>query len=865
MSLWSRIRNTLSPASYESGIREELDFHLEMDRRNGHDAREARIRLGNPTRIEEQVRDVRIATWLESWLLDLRLGARMLIKYPGLALAGGVGMAVAVALAAGGYGVMTNDFLSPHLPFPNSDRLVSIELWDSAGRVPERRILHDYQSWRDNLKSFEWIAAFRTLHSNLIAPGARPESVRVAAMTASGFQVAGVQPLMGRFLKPEDERAGSPSVIVIGESVWRNRFAGDPGILGRTVQLGATRHEIVGVMPEGFAFPVNDRFWVPLRAAALPADSLTGPDLMVFGRLAPGATIESAQAELTAAIARAALELPRTYARLQPRVTPYPLAFVGMSGPDDTTAALSPQALFISLMVLVCLNVAILVYARTATRNEELGLRTALGAGRRRIVGQLFLEAFVLSFLAALGGIAIAALALRQVASATLSLAADLPFWISFRLSPATILYAVALSVLAAAIIGIVPALQATRRRLQGFRLRGAGGMRLGKTWTILIVAQVTCAVALLPPAVSGAWNDLQDGIAGTGFAAQRFLSAELSMDAGRFADRQTELLRRVEADPQVSGVTFSLTIPGDERDARIEAEAGSGPVETKFNRVDLNFFEVFHVPSLAGRGFESGDDAPEASAVIVNQPLAQALFGGNALGRRIRYTTGGPAPLNGEPGRWYRIVGIVRDFPTGVSPGMRGTNLKLYHAAAPGQLNPAMLAIRMRGGAPGAFASRLVDIGQSVDPGLNLRKIRGLDEALRSEQWISRLTAAVFIAITLSVLILSSAGIYALMSFTVSQRRKEIGIRMALGADWKRIVGGIFSRALMQLAAGAALGLALAIVAQHASGGVLIGENANIVLPLVTLTVVAVGLLAALGPARRSLRIDPREALSEE
>ncbi len=220
---------------------------------------------------------------------------------------------------------------------------------------------------------------------------------------------------------------------------------------------------------------------------------------------------------------------------------------------------------------------------------------------------------------------------------------------------------------------------------------------------------------------------------------------------------------------------------------------------------------------------------------------------------------------MNGEPGRWYRIAGIVRDFPTGVSPGMRGTNLKLYHAAAPGQLNPAMLAIQIRGGAPGAFSSRLVDIGQAVDPALNLRRIRGLDEALRSEQWISRLTASVFIGITLSVLMLSAAGIYALMSFTVSQRRKEIGIRMALGADWKRIVGGIFSRALMQLAIGAGLGIALGIVAQNASGGVLLGENASIVLPLVTLTVVAVGLLAALGPARRSLRIDPRGALAEE
>jgi ABC-type antimicrobial peptide transport system permease subunit len=341
-------------------------------------------------------------------------------------------------------------------------------------------------------------------------------------------------------------------------------------------------------------------------------------------------------------------------------------------------------------------------------------------------------------------------------------------------------------------------------------------------------------------------------------------------MDSGepglsrRFAERQTELIRRLQTEPPISAVTFSLSIPGDERSAHVVAESQPESLEVTFNRVDVDFFRVFRVPILSGRGFEPGDEQ-DSSAIVVNQPLAQMLFGGDALGRRIRYTSGDPIALNGEPGRWYRIIGIVRDFPTGVSPGMRGTNLKLYHPAAPGQLNPAMLAIQMRGGTPAAFSARLLDIGEAVDRDLNLRKIRGLDEALRSEQWISRLTASVFIAITLSVLMLSSAGIYALMSFTVSQRRREIGIRMALGADWKQIVVGIFSRALVQLAAGAALGVALGIVAQKASGGVIMGSNANVVLPVVTLTVVAVGLLAALGPARRSLQIEPRDALAEE
>jgi hypothetical protein len=278
-----------------------------------------------------------------------------------------------------------------------------------------------------------------------------------------------------------------------------------------------------------------------------------------------------------------------------------------------------------------------------------------------------------------------------------------------------------------------------------------------------------------------------------------------------------------------------------------------------RLNRVDVDYFRVFEVPILAGRGLGQGDideESPGGRAVVVNLPFALEVFGGNALGKRIRYV---------DSERWYEIVGIVSDFPTGVSPRMRETALKVFHPIAAGQVQPAVIGIRMRGGAPSTFTQRLREIAGAVDPDLHLRNIRGLDEALRSEQWISRMTAAAFVAITVSVLMLSSAGIYALMSFTVLQRRKEIGIRMALGADWKRIVASIFSRALLQLAAGGALGAILGIMLEKASGAVLMRGNAATVLPAVALVMMAVGFLAALGPARRSLRIEPSEALREQ
>jgi hypothetical protein len=299
-----------------------------------------------------------------------------------------------------------------------------------------------------------------------------------------------------------------------------------------------------------------------------------------------------------------------------------------------------------------------------------------------------------------------------------------------------------------------------------------------------------------------------------------------------------------------------------------------------RFNRVDVNFFRAFDVPILAGRGFEPADVAPagagpaelpEAAAVVVNQAFAQRIFGGDALGRRIRYAGrsyagggSGASAQDGEPGPWYEIVGIVRDFPTGVSPGMKDSQFKLYHAAAAGQVKPVNIALRVRGGDRSTFAQRLPEIAAAVDADLQLRNVLSMDGALRKEQWVRRLEAAVLGSVSLSVLMLSSAGIYALMSFTVSQRRKEIGIRMALGADRKRIVASIFSRAFGQLAAGAALGIASGAMIERASGGDLMKGNAAVVLTVVALLMMAVGFLAALGPARRCLRIEPTEALRE-
>jgi putative ABC transport system permease protein len=832
-------------------------------------------------------------TTLDSWWLDVKLGIRIFIKHPGLALVGVFGIAVAIAIAAGGFSVIYRNFLAPSLPFEEGDRIVSIQIWDSAANKPELRILHDYQVWRKGLKSIQEIGAFRTITPNLTARGAQPESVSVALMSASGFRVTRVRPLLGRYLVDEDEREGAASVIVIGENVWRNRFGSDPAVLGQTIQLGSTPFSIVGVMPDGFAFPINHRFWAPLRTGSTSAEPLSGPDLTVFGKLAPGATLESARAELAAITRTTALSFPEIYAQLRPQLKPYASPIVGSfetQNPTDLSELLMMNLPAAMVLVLVCLNVGILVYTRTAMRQGEISIRTALGASRRRIVAQLFVEALVLSVAGAVLGIVIAALALLQITAATQQIALELPFWISLRLSPVAVLYAGLLSVVAAAIVGIVPALKATRRGVQaGARIIGAdgSGMRFGGTWTLLVVAQVGFAVTLLPAAVFNAWDNIRAEFADPGFAAEEFLTAQLGMDdmqrtdraapgtaefSRRYASRLAELKRRLEAEPRVSSTTFSMSIPGDEPNALLDAQglAVTARLKVRFNRVDLNFFRALGVPMLAGRGFEPADVAPtaeprESGVVVVNQSFAQQIFGGDALGRRIRYAdrSRGDAPENAESGRWYEIVGIVRDFPDGVSPGMLESPLRLYHPVAAGQVLPVTMAIRVRGGDPSTFARRLSDITAAVDPDLHLRSILSLHDALRKEQWIRRLESAMLGSVSMSVLLLSSAGIYALMSFAVSQRRKEIGIRIALGADRRRIIASIFSRALGQLAAGAGLGVAAAAALEK--GNHLMRGHGAVVLPAVALFMMAVGFVAALGPARRGLRIEPTEALKEQ
>jgi putative ABC transport system permease protein len=438
--------------------------------------------------------------------------------------------------------------------------------------------------------------------------------------------------------------------------------------------------------------------------------------------------------------------------------------------------------------------------------------------------------------------------------------------------------------------VGVVPGLKATGRWMQSAlrQLGGATGLRLGKTSTALIVLQVAFSVAILPAGVLTGWQSIRHSTFEPGFAAEEFLMARLALDreipssaeaeaydrklAARFGNLQAELRRRLESEPGVSSVTFASYIPGDETEVWIEIDGVPPPKGSAFGhqvrslQVDLDLFDAFEVPILTGRQFDPGDLAIGTTAVIVNRIFVQQFLGeGNALGRRVRYVDRGDP---GEPcdlcGRWYEIVGVVDNLPAhAIEPGL--PEGRLYHPLSPGQVNSVSLAVRARGTAPAALAGRLREITTKLDPKLRVQRILPLDEIYRQERLEMYLSSATLGLVALSVLLLSAAGIYALMSFTVAQRRKEIGIRAALGADPRRILRSIFSRALGQLAIGIVAGILAAALLDRLAEGELMGGKEAILLPLVAALMTAVGLLAALGPARRGLRVQPTEALKEQ
>lgn len=882
-----RLRVLLRREEVERELEEEFAFHLEMETRNNLRAgmtpeaarRQAMLAFGGRERFREEVRDARWFAPVIALTPDVKLALRMLAKHPALTVIGALGMAVCVAIATAFFSFMSFYYSAP--PLDEGDRIVALDYLDMRNEDHSRATLFDLDTWKGSQRSVRQLSAFRDSHRHLHVPGGTTGGVRVAEMTASGFDVARVPPLLGRPLLKSDEAEGAPAVLVIGHDEWRRDFGADRGIVGRQVRLDGTPYTVVGVMPEGFRFPYHHGYWTALRSGPALYGPGEGPQVTIFGRLASEVPGAAAEAELRSVGARLAREFPAAYATFRPVVRPY--VHVVLDVHQYPAWIVWTMQLFAALVLAaVAVTVAALVYARTASRQAEIAVRTALGASRRRIVSQLFVEALALSSLAAATGLLIANAGFRQVVAITGP--GSLPYWIEPGLPASTVAYAMGLAVLAAFIVGVIPALAATGQRLQSTlrQMGGATGLRLGSTWSALIVVQVAVAVAVLPIVIAIAWNTVRERAEPT-FPVEEMLVLRLERDAApageapaappveqageSFAETQAELIRRIAAEPGVLGVTYASAPPRSGRGVRIEVEGGvttadAARVVVLSSGVAPNYFDVFGAQVLAGRPFGSGD-APDGAAAVVSRSFVRRFLGGEvALGRRVRGTAIA-AGDSVQPGPWLEIVGVVDDlYDESGEPELQGPAIYLPTALG---AEPVSVAIRTRGIDPGVLVPRLRDIAGEVAPGRPMT-VAGPDELRGGASGAAvRFSVILVSLVTLSVLLLCAAGISAMMSFAVTRRYREIGIRLALGASRRQVLRTIFSRSARQLALGLAVGVALAVLLERLSGGELMRGQHHVLVPMVAALVIAAALLATAGPARKALRVRPMEALRQE
>jgi predicted permease len=804
--------------------------------------------------------------------LDFKIGLRMLRRYPGITAMSTAAMAVAIALAML-YFEGLNKALHPSLPGADADRIVTVRYWDVGKRTVEDRSLYDFTIARTSLRTIEHLGAALMFSRNLTTEDHRVEPVRGAEITADAFTLLGIVPLLGRTLTARDEQPAEPLAAVIGERLWTTRFDRDPAVVGRSVKVGTADATVVGVMPERFGFPVNEHLWLPLRTKGTLLAPRSGPPVSIFGRLARGASPRQAEAELEGIAGGLAATNPEAYKNVHPRVVPYGAPPLEGDTPVIKNVLYAANTVFLLLLAVICTNVATLVFARTATRGWEVAVRNALGASRGRIIIQLFTEALVLTTLAAGLGIVLAKLALRWGVSGVGRNV--LPFWVTSSLSPTTLLYAGLLTLAAAVIVGVLPALRVSRLNVQdALRREQAAGasLRFGGVWTTVIVGQVAITVAMLPIAMvliiaSNRFQQRADGIAG----AERYLTAAVAFDrqepeadaaasAARGRRSLAELERRLRAEPGVEHVAFADRLPvmdTSKYGVEVDTAAGAPPTGLRVGtlaHVSSGFFDAFGSAIVAGRNF-SPVDVERGNVLIVNQSFTSLVFGDrNPVGQRIRIEHGEDG-ANADDG-WYEVVGVVRDVGWQMPEPME--RAAMYHPALLQPGTSVSVAVRVHD--PAGFAPRLRVLANGVDPEMQLSDVRLLTDAGGRGATLTWTVTYVIIVVSLLVLLLSASGVHALMSFIVARRTREIGIRVALGAPPTRIVSGIFARAFLQIAAGIIVGIVLVALKID------FGSVTQVLLLIgAALVMLVAGLVACILPLKRALTINPTDALRAE
>lgn len=870
-----RLRALLFRSRLDRDLHEELEFHVEMDteargRRGeaGDVARRAAEReLGGVLRVKDAARDARGVRAIEDLLLDLRIGFRALLRKPAFTAATLLTFALGVGGTAAVFGAVHGILLSP-LPYPEVDRLVFA--WERDARNPDRRLEAspaNFLDWRQRARAFQGLASMEPYGLDLLSAEG-PEYLPTWLVSERFFDLLGVRPLHGRTFRPDEHQAGRGRVVVLGHAIWQRRFGADVGVVGRVLTLDQEPYEVIGVMPREFDL-MDEAVWAPKVWQGYEAQSRSSQFYTVIGRLADGVTPEAASADMDRVAAELAREYPTTNADLGVTLVPYAEQIVG--GAREALLILLGA---VGLVLLVAAaNVTSLQLARALDRGREFAVRTALGAGRGRMVRQLVTESLALAVVGSLLGflLAVAALAaLRQVAPP------ELPRPDRLQADGWVLGFALLLGLVTAIAAGLAPALAAARedpaRGLHGGRAstasRGVRRLRAG-----LVTTQFAVALVLL---------------VGSGLLLRSFVSL-LQEERGFRTDKvlvmvaqawsyfptppeRAEFVRqvidRLEAVPGVEAAGMTSSIPLGET---IGAEQGrltviGAPVvpgqeaEVHVTVATEGFFRVLAIPLRSGRRFEPTDAAGGRPVALINETLARRFFPGEEpVGRRIGVTF-----RRWEGGPEVEIVGVVGDVRRHALNQAALPSVYLPHAQVP--VGATGLVVRTAGD-PDAMlepAKRAVwSLNASMPVSSTTTMERLVGDSLRERRFLLALLGG-FAVVALA---LAATGIFGVMSYTTGERTREIGVRMAFGADGSAVLGMVLRDGGRLALAGIVLGIAGALAATRALARMLYGvtplDPVTFAAGVVLLVVVALG--ATLAPARRAAGLDPVEALRSE
>jgi predicted permease len=790
-------------------------------------------------------------------LSDLRLGLRRLLKTPAASITVVTALSVGIGLCALMFTVIDGAIL-PTLPFEHGDRIVQVMRPDRSPISSDT-----YRYWEQRQRSFEGLGMTASRAMNLAIEGRATESVATAAITASTFALLPVTPRLGRPLTDADAAPGAPAVVLVSDHLWRTRFAADPAVLGRVVGLSGSPAQIVGVMPKGFGFPWNQDVWTALRPDA------STEAFPIFGTLREGVSREAAAAELNA------LEAQRARPAVEPLPTPVQVTmFADVFNPAGLAQRIAGAMLAVALLVLLvaCANVTNVLLARAAVRSREVAVRTALGASRARIATQFWIEVSMLALGGAVGGALLALLGIRLIRDA-MSTAEGLPSWWDLRLDTPVLAFISIAAMVTAIAAGVGPALFASRsnsyERLRDDS-RTSSSRRLGTVMRQLIGAEMAVSLVLLVAAGLFIKSAVNLQTYEFPFAPDSVFTAGVTLPEGQYESgaARAALVERLEvslaAMPQASSAAIATTLPGLGGAVRTVAIEGthlpseSGLPTTRYVAATPTFFPTFRASALSGRLFDSRDRTGGLPVAIVNASFEHLRLPQGAVGRRIALPEKAGEPV------WLTIVGVIPDLAAG---GLQSQSQDAVYVPF-AQATPARFQIAVRSRtADTVLAAPVQQAVASVDGDVTLSYMRSLDEAIKAANASSGWFSVLFLVAGGLAVALAAIGLYGIMAFWVTQRTREIGLRMAIGGGRGTIVTFVLRRGMTPVMLGLACGLLAALPVAWTLRGVLL-EVAPFD-PFVFVSVLGVllcaGSLGCLGPALRATRIDPQVALTAE